>query len=134
MTRGNVGIRSPEQPPGPSTLLLPLDEARQRIDRARWQSPAVGWTPVRNAVGLTSARTVRARRDEPGADVAAMDGYAVRIAGRGSAHRFRVRELDAAGRVRFLSDGEVPEASLVDIDTPADYRRALGRGGARADK
>lgn len=51
----------------------------------------MGWTPVRNAVGLTSARTVRARRDEPGADVAAMDGYAVRIAGRGSAHRFRVR-------------------------------------------
>lgn len=52
----------------------------------------------------------------------------------GAGLRDLVRELDAAGRVRFLSGGEVPEASLVDIDTPADYRRALGRGGARADK
>lgn len=88
--------------------MLPLAEASRRIERARIVRVAETWVSPFDAVGLASARTLKARRDEPSEDRAAMDGFAVRFRP-GSANRaFRLRPglVTPAARASPLALGE----------------------------
>lgn len=108
MTRGRTLTTGPERPPDVSNLLLPLAEARRAIDRVPLRPVPRSWVSPFDAVGRVTDGVVRARRDEPPADLAAMDGYAVRFASRPATLRFRLRPglVGIRSRGRRLARGE----------------------------
>ncbi|MFP4269271.1 MAG: molybdopterin molybdenumtransferase MoeA, partial [Alphaproteobacteria bacterium] len=57
--------------------MIPVEEAQARIRRALAPLP-VEWVHVDRAHGRVLAAALSAERDQPAADVSAMDGYAVR--------------------------------------------------------
>jgi molybdopterin molybdotransferase len=108
MTRGRSLTATRHHPRELSILLVPLDEARRRIDGARWRPITPKRVVPVEGLGRVSAETVRARHDEPPTDTAAMDGYAVRALGSRFPTTFRVRKgLQRAGSRRHrLGPGE----------------------------
>jgi molybdopterin molybdotransferase len=96
-----------QRPGRVSNLLVPLSEARRRIDRARFHTWPVTWTSLDRAVGLLSAATVRARHDVPVRPRAAMDGFAVARPGAGPSGRYRrvAGEIRPGGRLVTLARG-----------------------------
>ncbi len=71
-------------------MLLPLDEARARIDV--WRFRPLRWipVPVADALGRISTSRIVVARDLPPRSTSAMDGYAVRLANGPSAGPFPV--------------------------------------------
>ncbi|UYG07637.1 gephyrin-like molybdotransferase Glp [Halomonas sp. M4R1S46] len=71
----NCGCEAPTR-----TGLLDLFDARTRMIAAAKPIAGVEWLPLDEAGGRVLAEPVRARRDMPGVDNSAMDGYALRLA------------------------------------------------------
>ncbi len=115
--------------------MISVEEAEQRILDALVPTP-IEWVYVASAAGRVLARDLAALRDQPGADVSAMDGYAVRAA---EAIRGAVLEVEgeaAAGALggppltpgtarRIFTGGIVPEAA----DTVLIQENAEPQGG-----
>ena len=59
--------------------LIPLDEARDRLLALAAPRPAIS-LPLDQVTGLTLAEPLVSQRNQPAADLSAMDGYAVRSA------------------------------------------------------
>lgn len=101
-------------------MLVRLEVARRRIDRARFRSPRVIRVPPEEALGLLSGGLLRAQRDRPEAPLAAMDGFAVRsLRGRG-AESYLLRKA-LRGAVPSLRRGEAtPTATGSPLPPGAD--------------
>lgn len=61
------------------TPLVPVEEAQRRL-LATVTPVAIETVPLAHAVGRWAAADIMARRDQPSADLSAMDGYAIRHA------------------------------------------------------
>lgn len=101
--------------------LVPLERARALIEEAQLAKPPVVRLEVWKGLNMISAEDVRASRDVPSEDVAAMDGYAVRSEDVGVFGRLRIsgkifpgdpRTVAGRGEAVYVSTGAVmPEGA-----------------------
>lgn len=90
MTRGRDDTALRHRSADASSLLLTLAEARHRIDREHLRPVPARSVRSTEALGRVSSSEIRARRNEPAVDSAAMDGFAVRYPAGRLATRFRL--------------------------------------------
>ena len=95
--------------------MIPVAEAEARVRDALMPTPAE-WVHVSRAAGRVLAQDLAARRDQPAADVSAMDGYAVRAA-------------EAVADAVLLVEGEAAAGALGGPSlTPGTARRIFTGG------
>lgn len=101
------------------TDLLPVEEAQQRL-LALGETVEAETLPIARTAGRWLAETVRARRNQPAADLSAMDGYAVRfdempgpwrLAGESAAGAPFDRPLAAGEAARIYTGARVPDGA-----------------------
>jgi len=98
-------------------MLVPLEDARRRIDRARFPPPRIERVTVARAVGRLAAARLLAPANLPPGPVSAMDGYAVHLAGKAGAGPFHVRESQAGPWAPARSYGALRSGEAVSIVT-----------------
>ncbi len=90
-------------------MLIPLAEAERRIDRARFRRLRVLSLPPTRSLGRRAGALLRAPASLPRVALSAMDGYAVRVVGRGSEGPYRIRGASFPSELRprrTLGSGE----------------------------
>ena len=123
--------------------LIPLDEARKRLLALASPCPTIAM-PLAQATGLTLGQPLVSRRNQPAADLSAMDGYAVRSADLPGP--WRVIGESAAGRpfsgaigtreaVRISTGATIPEGAdcvvvQEDVAREGDRLTLVGDGPA----
>ncbi|MEI9850731.1 MAG: molybdopterin molybdenumtransferase MoeA, partial [Sphingomonas sp.] len=116
--------------------LLPVAEAQARLLALAAPLP-VETVPLAQAAGRWAAAEVRARRDQPSADLSAMDGYAIRFAdlpgpwtvtGESAAGRAFAEPLGPGQAVRIFTGAPLPAGA----DTVLVQEEAARNGDALA--
>jgi len=90
-------------------MLISLTDARKIIDAAPVPRGTVESVAVRDALGRLAGATIRARSGVPARALSAMDGFALRVAGRPTAGPFTIRGAvypSSRPRARPLGHGE----------------------------
>ena len=104
---------------GLMAALIPVEEAQARL-LALAAPLDVEYLPVNAAAGRWTAKAVAARRDQPAADLSAMDGYAVRhadlpgplrVVGQSAAGNGFAGRVGAGEAVRIFTGAPVPEGA-----------------------
>jgi molybdopterin molybdotransferase len=127
--------------------VIPVEEAEARIRRALTPLP-VEWVHVDAAHGRVLGDTLAAQRDQPAADVSAMDGYAVRAAEAVAGAVLTVEGEAAAGTRtggalapgtarRIFTGGLVPDGAdtiLIQEHAERDGARVIVREPAAPDR
>ncbi len=124
-------------------VMLTSQQALDRIERHALRLPSTT-VPLREALGLASARNVFAREPSPRFDNSAVDGYAVsgrgihfRVAGEVAAGAWRAAPLASREAVRIFTGAAVPAATYavvmqehVRVEDPHIWIPAAVRRGA----
>ncbi|OBX20308.1 molybdopterin molybdenumtransferase MoeA [Erythrobacter sp. QSSC1-22B] len=121
--------------------LLPLAEAQQRLLALARPGPIID-LPLADCLGHYLARPLTARRRQPGADLSAMDGYAIawgdlpgpwRIAGESAAGRPYAATLSSGEAARISTGAILPHGADTimvqeDAERSGDTLRLAGKG------
>ena len=99
-------------------MLIPLAEARERVDSIRLRRPEVVRVPVRTSLGRLAGEVVRATRALPGRELSAMDGFALRIGAGSPEGPFRLRRSTVSGGPRGRSRLRGTQAEYIVTGAP----------------
>lgn len=123
--------------------LISLDDARTRLLALATARPAIT-LPLHMTTGLVLAEALSARRDQPAADLSAMDGYAVRSAdlpgpwqviGESAAGRPFARSIGPGEAARISTGAMIPDGAdcvVVQEDVVRDGERLTLTGDGPA--